>query len=88
LRLRAQPTVESAELAFEEPGALLTVIEEQFSASLKIGLEGKWLQVRDAQEREGSVAAWYVESVNVEQDGPTHAGPSCETREEEAPPAP
>ena len=61
LRLRAQATTTSDTLAFESPGALLTVLETEATARPKIGVNGQWIRVRDAGSREGYVAAWYVE---------------------------
>ena len=61
LRLRAQPTTASDTLAFEAPGALLNVLEAEAAARSKIGVNGQWIRVRDANAREGFVAAWYVE---------------------------
>lgn len=62
LRLRSQATVASATLAFEEPGALLNVLEAEAAAKAKIGINEQWLRVQDASGREGYVAAWYVEA--------------------------
>jgi uncharacterized protein YkwD len=64
LRLRAQPTTASDTLAFESPGALLNVLEAEAAARSKIGVNGQWIQVRDASSREGFVAAWYVEAAS------------------------
>ena len=64
LRLRAQATTASDTLAFEAPGALLTVVETEASATPKIGVNGQWIRVRDASSREGYVAAWYVEAAS------------------------
>lgn len=64
LRLRAQPTTASDTLAFESPGALLTVLEAETTARPKIGVNGQWIRVRDANSREGYVAAWYVEGAS------------------------
>ncbi len=61
LRLRSQATIASDTIAFEEPGALLSVLETEAAARLKIGVNDQWLQVRDANGRAGYVAAWYVE---------------------------
>ncbi|HET9906330.1 MAG TPA: SH3 domain-containing protein, partial [Anaerolineales bacterium] len=62
LRLRAQATTASDTLAFESPGTVLTVLETEASARPKLGVNGQWLRVRDANSREGYVAAWYVEA--------------------------
>jgi hypothetical protein len=45
------------------PGVRLNVIEEKGAALAKIGQEGEWLFIRDAQGHQGYVAAWYVEEV-------------------------
>lgn len=63
LRLRAQPNTTSDTLAFEAPGAILNSLETEASAAPKIGVNGQWLRVRDANALEGYVAAWYVEAV-------------------------
>ncbi len=62
LRLRSQATTASDTVAFEEPGALLSVLEAEATARSKIGVNDQWLRVRDANGREGYVAAWYVEA--------------------------
>jgi uncharacterized protein YkwD len=64
LRLRSQATTASDTLAFEAPGALLTVLETEAAARPKIGVNGQWIRVRDANARAGYVAAWYVEAVS------------------------
>jgi uncharacterized protein YkwD len=61
LRLRSQATIASDTLAFEEPGALLSVLETEATVKPKIGVNNQWIRVRDANSREGYVAAWYVE---------------------------
>lgn len=63
LRLRAQASTSAGTIAFEAPGSILTVLEPQTQASAKIGINGQWLKVRDANAREGYVAAWYVEAL-------------------------
>ncbi len=62
LRLRSRATTASDTIAFEEPGALLSVLEAEATAQSKIGVNDQWLRVRDANGREGYVAAWYVEA--------------------------
>jgi hypothetical protein len=68
LRLRSAPTTASDTVTIEPPGALLRVIEPVDTALPKIGVYDQWIKVRDGQEREGYVAAWYVEA------GPTIEG--------------
>src|SRR5512147_2747492 len=65
LRLRAQATTASDTLAFEAPGALLSVLETESEARSKIGVYGQWIRVRDASSLEGYVAAWYVEAASL-----------------------
>lgn len=71
LRLRAQPTTTSNTLAFEAPGALLTVLEAETTARSKLGVYNQWIQVRDANSLEGYVAAWYVEATSAGSTTPT-----------------
>lgn len=75
LRLRAQPTTASDTLAFEAPGAVLTVLETEASAKPKIGVNGQWIRVRDASSREGYVAAWYVEAAPATSSTPVTSPP-------------
>ena len=80
LRLRAQATTASDTLAFEAPGAVLTVLETEASAKPKIGVTGQWIRVRDASSREGYVAAWYVEAAPATSSTPaTSPTPSAAT---------
>lgn len=65
LRLRAQATTASDTLAFEAPGVVLNVLETEASAAAKIGVNGQWIRVRDANALEGYVAAWYVEAMSA-----------------------
>ena len=51
LRLRSQATTTSDTLAFEEPGALLSVLEAEATAKSKIGVNDQWIRVRDANSR-------------------------------------
>lgn len=74
LRLRSQATIHSDTLAFEAPGAQLTVLEAESSARPKIGVNNQWLSVRDANGLAGYVAAWYVEAVSA--GGPTLTPPA------------
>jgi uncharacterized protein YkwD len=65
LRLRVQATTASDTLAFEAPGAVLSVLETEASAAPKVGVNGQWIHVRDANSLEGYVAAWYVEAASA-----------------------
>ncbi len=60
LRLRKVPSMGGALVAVEHPGAILTVIEPSNSATLKIGVAGQWIAVRDDNGLRGYVAAQYV----------------------------
>jgi uncharacterized protein YkwD len=86
LRLRAQATTASDTLAFEAPGAVLTVLETEATARPKIGVYGQWIRVRDANGREGYVAAWYVEAAPAA--GATSVGTTSTTTTAPAPVTP
>ena len=95
LRLRSAPTTASDTVAIEPPGANLRVTEPVGVALPKIGVYDQWIKVRDAQGREGYVAAWYVEAgpvVEGDQEPPTAdsgPGPSEPTQPTpELPPTP
>jgi hypothetical protein len=62
LRLRSAPTTASATVAIEPPGANLRLLEAEDVAAPKLGVYNQWLHVRDEADREGYVAAWYVET--------------------------
>ncbi len=78
LRLRSQPTTNSNTVAFEAADAVLTVLDEGVTAAQKIGVNGQWLRVRDANSLEGYVAAWYVEAATVNA-APGATAPQVET---------
>lgn len=61
LRLRAAPSLTAATLSIEPAGALLEVLETETEARQKIGQQGQWVKVRNAQNMQGYVAAWFVE---------------------------
>lgn len=75
LRLRTQATTTSDTLAFEAPGTLLSVLETEAAATSKIGMNGQWLRVRDANSLEGYVAAWYVEAASATSTIPAAVAP-------------
>lgn len=61
LSFRARPVVSDETLICYLPaGTSLTLLEESDRAA--IGQQGKWLHVRDAEGRQGYVAAWYVQA--------------------------
>ncbi len=57
LRLRSKPNTNSATLKILDSGTELTVLE---GTADMIGMDGKWLKVREPAGKEGHVAAWYV----------------------------
>jgi hypothetical protein len=73
LRLRSQPSTDSATLAIEPPLARLEVIDPDDVP--KIGVVNKWIRARNSQGLEGYVAAWFVGKapapVPVSSTGPT-----------------
>jgi len=79
LRLRSQPTTDSATLAIEAPLARLEIIAA--GDEDRIGSVNKWIRARNAQGLEGYVAAWFVEKAGV--PAPTPPTPAPVT-----PPAP
>jgi hypothetical protein len=62
LRLRSQPDMTGNLLAVEPAGTALTVIEAAAQSQAKIGVQGKWLNVRDGRGITGYVAAWFVQA--------------------------
>ncbi|MFN3742613.1 MAG: C39 family peptidase [Anaerolineales bacterium] len=63
LRLRSAPSLTSETLSIEAAGSLLEVVEPEAEAKPKIGQQGQWLNVRNAKNMQGYVAAWFVEWV-------------------------
>ncbi len=61
LRLRAQPSMTGTVIAIEAAGATLAVVEAANQALIKIGVQGQWLNVKDARGLTGYVAAWFVQ---------------------------
>lgn len=49
-------------IAIEAAGAALTVVEAVDQALTKIGVQGKWLNVKDSRGLTGYVAAWFVQA--------------------------
>ncbi len=61
LSFRTQPVIDPSTLIRRVPVTeTLICIEPANQAILKVGVQGQWLKVRDASNREGYVAAWYV----------------------------
>jgi hypothetical protein len=84
LRLRAAPNLEAPTLTYESAGARLHVIEAEAAAQAKIGVANQWVRVRDPQELEGYVAAWYLEKAASAEPSP----PIPSTPPPPTPPAP
>lgn len=63
LRLRAAASLDSETLSIEAADTLLEVLEPEATARAKVGKQGEWLNVRNAKNMQGYVAAWFVEWV-------------------------
>ncbi|PKN95201.1 MAG: hypothetical protein CVU44_00540 [Chloroflexi bacterium HGW-Chloroflexi-6] len=61
LRMRKLPSQAGKLVTVLPAGSSLHVLDEPAVAKPKIGKTGSWLWVRDRQNREGYVAAWFVE---------------------------
>jgi hypothetical protein len=61
LRMRSQPSMTGTLIAIEAAGATLNVVESVNQALAKIGIQGKWLNVKDVRGLTGYVAAWFVQ---------------------------
>ncbi|HEX9330368.1 MAG TPA: C39 family peptidase [Anaerolineales bacterium] len=61
LSFRTQPVIDPSTLIRRIPVTeTLICIEPANQAIPKVGVQGQWLKVRDASNKEGYVAAWYV----------------------------
>lgn len=61
LSLRSQPVIDPATLIRRVPMTeTLVCVEPATQAIPKVGVTGQWLKVRDASNKEGYIAAWYV----------------------------
>jgi len=61
LSLRSQPVIDPQTLIRRVPVTeQLICVEPATQAIPKVGVTGQWLKVRDASNKEGYVAAWYV----------------------------
>lgn len=61
LRLRAEPTTDSSQLALLDQGEALTVLGDADEARQRVGQPGQWIQVQRADGLDGFVAARYVQ---------------------------
>ncbi|MGE5378783.1 MAG: SH3 domain-containing protein, partial [Bacteroidota bacterium] len=77
LALRSQPAIDPSNLIRRVPVTeTLLCLEPASQAASKVGVTGQWLKVRDASNKEGYVAAWYVTSAASPQPAaPTGSGP-------------
>jgi SH3-like domain-containing protein len=74
LALRSQPVIDPKNMIRRIPVTeTLTCLEPTSQATPKVGVTGQWLKVRDAGNREGYVAAWYVKVAAGAQ--PASSGP-------------
>ena len=72
LSFRTQPII-SPETVIRRipPSEMLISIEPAKDAIAKVGVTNQWLKVRDASNKEGYVAAWYVKYASGSQPGTT-----------------
>jgi hypothetical protein len=63
LRLRTKPDTSAQVLAGEVAGTKLKILGDTKLALPRIGVIGQWLNVSDPQDRQGYVAAWFVDLV-------------------------
>jgi hypothetical protein len=74
LSLRSEPVIDPKTLIRRIPVTEeLVSIEPASQAIPKVGIVGKWLKVRDATNREGYIAAWYIKYASGTQPGQTPA---------------
>ena len=77
LALRSQPVIDPKNLIRRVPVTeTLICLEPVSQASPKVGVTGQWLKVRDASNKEGYVAAWYVKTADGPQPAGTATGPA------------
>jgi hypothetical protein len=72
LSLRSQPVIDPSTLIRRVPMTeTLVCVEPANQAIPKVGVTGQWLKVRDASNKEGFVAAWYVKYASGSQPAAT-----------------
>jgi hypothetical protein len=71
LALRADPTPGGYLIRRMIAGSPLTSLEAKSVTQSKLGQQGQWLQVQDAENNQGYTAAWYLAATN--QPAPTAA---------------
>jgi hypothetical protein len=73
LSLRSQPVIDPSTLVRRVPVTeTLICVEPANQAIPKVGVTGQWLKVRDASNKEGYVAAWYVKYASGSQPAPAN----------------
>ena len=73
LSLRSQPIIDPSTLVRRVPVTeTLVCVEPANQAIPKVGVTGQWLKVRDASNKEGYVAAWYVKYASGSQPAPAN----------------
>ena len=60
LKMRRQPQIGPSNIIKQLPTSARLMALDPGSARAKIGQHGEWMHVRDIEEDEGYVAAWYV----------------------------
>jgi hypothetical protein len=74
LSLRSQPVIDPTTLIRRVPMTeTLICVEPANQAIPKVGITGQWLKVRDAANKDGYVAAWYVKYASGSQPATTAA---------------
>jgi hypothetical protein len=72
LSFRTQPVIDPSTMIRRVPVTeTLVCIEPANQAIPKVGVQGQWLKVRDASNKEGYVAAWYVRYASGSQPATT-----------------
>jgi hypothetical protein len=72
LSLRSQPVIDPATMIRRVPVTEILVSVEAANVVIpKVGVTGQWLKVRDASNKEGYVAAWYVKYASGSQPANT-----------------
>jgi hypothetical protein len=72
LSFRTQPMIDPSTLIRRVPVTeTLVCVEPASQAIPKVGVQGQWLKVRDASNKEGYVAAWYVRYASGSQPATT-----------------
>lgn len=86
LSLRSQPLIDPSTLLRRIPVTeTLICVEPANQAIPKVGVTGKWLKVRDASNKEGFVAAWYVKYASGSQPAPANTAAATTTAAKPAP---